>query len=625
MKKITKNFAILSLFSTLLFVSCANNANSPTPQSIEEKAMLKIELSQDSFARTVTNTRNLTDELTKLVLKGRFENETNDIELAKADTAAALCAKTIEIRTGKWVFSLTAELSGQTFSGTKELNIAGGKTNTISFLLKSSNTKGGLDLTINFEGDADSLKLKLMDAEKTKTLDSSTHALTAEQTSFNYKKLITDNSQALAQGTYYFRFDFYKGEEFRNKIDGYIRITGGITTIASTSLNLNETYTITYVDNGGNLVAGATKINIYSRRTEYNLPKMQKDGYLFVGWYEDENFAGNAFLKLQNNTGNRTFYACFVDTLHIAPSPAGNNTNNGYSSVHPLASIEKALNSIAALKEAGHAANNIDWKIIIHGNLTGDTAIPATFTGEQAHTLCIQGEANGKDKIQNLSSATDVPFILKNIHIDSLSLTNNKIITMTTGSNATEASINGTLVLEDDAYVSKISLDDNSFIKINTNLTTTNPIEIKPEHYTQALQLLSEKTSGLIGTNYTKFTIRQLTDGTTCTVDENGKLLITIPVTVSNVTVEEDRTDINVSFEKNENTYTFTAGDEYSSYKWYFDGDLQTETSRTFTIDMTNKPDGVYYVILLAEKTDGTHQTYHSYYATITIPAPANP
>ena len=77
--------------------------------------------------------------------------------------------------------------------------------------------------------------------------------------------------------------------------------------------------------------------------------------------------------------------------------------------------------------------------------------------------------------------------------------------------------------------------------------------------------------------------------------------------------------------EKNENTYTFTAGDEYSSYKWYFDGDLQTETSRTFTIDMTNKPDGVYYVILLAEKTDGTHQTYHSYYATITIPAPANP
>lgn len=77
-----------------------------------------------------------------------------------------------------------------------------------------------------------------------------------------------------------------------------------------------QTYTITYALNGGKWSSGSIYKTEYTYGTIYQLPTtVEKDGYMFVGWFEDSGLGGKRTYELKDGTaGNKTFYAKYSKT-----------------------------------------------------------------------------------------------------------------------------------------------------------------------------------------------------------------------------------------------------------------------------------------------------------------------
>lgn len=72
----------------------------------------------------------------------------------------------------------------------------------------------------------------------------------------------------------------------------------------------DSTFHITYVLNGGTQVANAPT-SIEPNETVV-LPTPTKTDYVFLGWYDNENFTGTSLTELSNVTGNVTLYAKWI-------------------------------------------------------------------------------------------------------------------------------------------------------------------------------------------------------------------------------------------------------------------------------------------------------------------------
>nr|MCR5172212.1 InlB B-repeat-containing protein [Treponema sp.] len=135
-----------------------------------------------------------------------------------------------------------------------------------------------------------------------------------------YSRSSSDKAEYLDSATYYLVFEVYDtrtGEKVPlNTSRNFVRVDSGITTTAELSLTLNEVYSITYYDNGGEFPEGAVVPFNYSRKSEgIDLPQMIKGGYKFEGWYNNEKFEGNSVSQISpGTTGNLTFWACFTQT-----------------------------------------------------------------------------------------------------------------------------------------------------------------------------------------------------------------------------------------------------------------------------------------------------------------------
>ena len=86
-----------------------------------------------------------------------------------------------------------------------------------------------------------------------------------------------------------------------------------------------EEYKITYNLNGGEFVQGYVPVESYTENDEVILPNednVSKDASRFMGWYEDENFEGNAVTVIsEGSTGDKNFYAYFKTINYEVESP----------------------------------------------------------------------------------------------------------------------------------------------------------------------------------------------------------------------------------------------------------------------------------------------------------------
>ena len=348
-------------------------------------------------------------KLSALVLKGTLTSEDGAAEktLATADKFADLSGKRISIRTGTWSFTLSAELGGVKFSGTKEgVSIEAGTTNTVAFELVAEDNAGGMSVTVQFPKDENvtkvkatlskpgdsSFEAKTQEFKKTNALgesdfvlvqDESGAAGSIEKYAVTYSRSISDGNESLADGTYYLVFDFYAdgtGDETAlNTADYIVRVVRGLVTAATETVSLNETYTIAYeyYANGMEMdeeaalgialadsAAGYVLPGKFSRKSStITLPDLAKDGYLWQGWYEDATFTKAVKEIPAGSTGSRNLYAAFINAVTVS--------ENGKSDANVLSG--EAVGSVkeAVEKIIGFAANGIDWTIYVDGTVSG--------------------------------------------------------------------------------------------------------------------------------------------------------------------------------------------------------------------------------------------------------------
>lgn len=432
-------------------------------------------------ARTL-NQKN-TNELINLELKGTISGGTEKL-LAQAETFENLSAARIPIQAGSWQLTLTGTIDDVTFTGTTTVTIETGKLNAVSFILASQEQTGGLNIKITFTGSADKVTVTLKNEAKTSTVHTqnfTTEDFTAASNSssnkkyyFNYSRSSKTDGEKIAKGTYYLIFDFYNTDvsttEPLNTISTYIRIANGIDTKGELAVELNEVYSITYNDNGGELAEGEVRPLYYSRKSNIPLPQMTKENSIFLGWFEADS-SGIVSEQLieeitKGTTGSKILNARFVDNSFnqtvLYVSESGNDITGNGTSDNPFRSIGSACGIIIGLGQ-----QDDEWEIKVSGTVP-KAVIPETITTQKAKSVILSGadelDSDGipVDKIDNEAKTGTVLTVNSSVPV---TITNLKL----TGGVAPYGNYAGGIVIKQG---STVCLGDGAVIVGNTNTST---------------------------------------------------------------------------------------------------------------------------------------------------------
>ena len=109
-----------------------------------------------------------------------------------------------------------------------------------------------------------------------------------------------------------YKFAGWKWTETNSGNSTKERSTGELLTenITLTALWEKENYRITYIVNGGKLPEGVDNPRLYDVETAIQHPVPQRDGYVFLGWYDNSSFDGDSTEGFDaGETGDKVFYA----------------------------------------------------------------------------------------------------------------------------------------------------------------------------------------------------------------------------------------------------------------------------------------------------------------------------
>ena len=111
-------------------------------------------------------------------------------------------------------------------------------------------------------------------------------------------------------------------------LDGTVRdVNGNQSTFADITSNntcqnfkMNLIYTVSLQTNGGAIQGG--KVDSYTYGVGATLPTVvEKDGYEFAGWYDNENFSGAPYTEITaEDYLNKTFYAKWIAAIPCNPT-----------------------------------------------------------------------------------------------------------------------------------------------------------------------------------------------------------------------------------------------------------------------------------------------------------------
>lgn len=433
-----------------------NNAETGSQNLQPQKAFIKV-VFNDGSSRTVLPSLYLKN----FVLTGKRNGGTVQ-ELAKAATKADWSGKSIEILTGDWEFTMSAEVAdGSTvvdgvtvFKDSQAVSVGSGA-NVLSFVLKPFKSDGtevsggelSVTLSLDPEAKADKARAVLKASDGTEfTKDYPDSGKLSQGAS------ITFQQTNLSAGTYDLEIEFYSENENggtikQNSWMAIVRIAAGLKSSATVqNFNLNEVYKITYETNGGTLATGVHVLS-YSRKSEaITLAQCSKTGFLFMGWYETNNpaladvpAAAKTNFSPQTEARNKTFYALWANnTVYVEAGGSG----NGFSSGSPVGNFTDAITAIGKIKDKAGSAQ--DFTIKVCGPVNGNQEIPASFTTATATKLTIEGNTgNTTDSLSangsgtTLTVGTAVPVTIKNLKITGGNAENGGGISVASGATLT--------------------------------------------------------------------------------------------------------------------------------------------------------------------------------------------
>ena len=484
----TINIGLVSLLTLILF-SCSNTLTTQTSLestlSEDGKTYLVVKRASLNTSREGQSTINpeITNEMKADILFNLHDFKLYATPVGNSDAQVLVQAtnyddlldKKIPIVAGEWRnVRLEAKLNigtaqssyNITYAETKSANIVikPGELNFIEFALKTS-SNGGVAVTMNFKGDADSVKVQLKSktkgdlsysSSKTKTFTTFENVPGTQYKSFVYGLSRTEISECIPTDSYYLLFEFYKNGLTTplNSVAYIINVEAGFVTEADLYVDLNKSYTIKYkyfIDGVEQTVAdgalpegvtitddGELPGNIYSsKQTSGQLPDLELDGYTFAGWYSVNNYLTDYLNNVPaGSSGENIVCAYFFSPRNVFVSSGGMIDDDGSSYDHPAQTIPKAIETLSGISEPEE-----DWNLVIIGEVEnmdhseGEWVIDSTLTTDNIKSLTIYGARGldgshvprdsisggyyeyGNDRGTTLTIDTEVPVHIKNLKI----------------------------------------------------------------------------------------------------------------------------------------------------------------------------------------------------------------
>ena len=350
--KFKRFLIIFSSFILIAFVnSCSNllddsdlgkirnQANGNAAIENGNSAYLSLSIDGDS-SRTALPTIDL-DKLTYISLSYYDTSTESQVELGSWSSLTELKSKMLPFRTGNFTFNLVTIGSDLVFVENKNFTIKSGK-NNLSFTPKLSMIyadfygKGNLNVSIRYDGtDVKKVTAGLFSKDGSKRIagysEEELEILSGGNSIYSKTKV--------PSGNYLVIFRFYADEEKTQLLGSYREyaiIIDGLTSASECEIeSLGSLFSITYELNGGAFVAGGTIPGSYTRRmntlklpvnTDY-VTNVEKSGYVFGGWYDNENFTGEPITEIPaGSIGDKIFYAKWLENSTIVFN-AGENAS----------------------------------------------------------------------------------------------------------------------------------------------------------------------------------------------------------------------------------------------------------------------------------------------------------
>ena len=384
-KKLSLDLLVLTAFT---FTACENSF-SKQEENKASVGYLKIVLKDQLKSRTVLpdlSTSNLTD----IHLSVLYDGETEYEEIANWANASKI--KNVALEPCSGYFKLTATCNGCTFQDTKYAEIYFAQTSPVIFTLYTDASYGGLDLKISFPQEAAIAELSLIN-EYNGSVITPSEDLAIQGTSGNYYVQYTrdlhDSSEGLEDGTYFIEIKFYGDSSKTILLNTYyelIRIRNGFISSATRTIDLNNLYTITYYSDGGSPVSGTLQQNYSMHSGEIALPDLQKEGFIFEGWYDNPSFTGSVKTSIPaGSSGPLKYYALF--TIELKEGPDFNAALNTWQTSNP----ERIVASLTAP----------DDSITISQYLDTGTSVPVWYdSAEHIIKYFADGYTNGTKRLK---------------------------------------------------------------------------------------------------------------------------------------------------------------------------------------------------------------------------------
>ena len=426
--KITNKLWLLSGFIFLFtLVSCSNLLTKDLEQASDGKTYLVINSDNVSInSRTISPTAEyVQDNLTGIYLYAKKikDGNGNSVSLTEKTLAGGtalklsdLYRKVLVLEDGgdTYTIRMTAKLDDVYFYKQKDVEIEENQTNPITIELdpvKSSSELetsfgeyGGFSFTINANvgtanKDIDSIYVTLEHLGTNQIIDQryinrqTRYPKLSNQTVYqhlakNAESTEKDSNGRIPAGTYRLTLDFLALDQslgkdiLVNSFPYILNVEEGRNTYYEETFDLNQVYTIKYNANGGSLDLGSRMQTKFTSKHEVMLPRMQKDGFTFQGWYTTSTFetgTGPIEEVESGTTENKTFYAKFADSV-IYVDPTTTNTINDGSEENPVKTLSAAIAKIKAI-ETTDQSDWLQWYIKVKGTITESLVVSVNSDG----------------------------------------------------------------------------------------------------------------------------------------------------------------------------------------------------------------------------------------------------
>lgn len=358
MKKKFYNFMFFAALLTSVLFSCKVETETNSSEKVTVK--FSIDERSSSISTRTAEPGIAILKFNSFILTGSKDGEEAK-ELGNWNSVSDLTDTTMELELGNWSFTLVAKTPEEIeYSSTVTKTLVYG-VNNINFSLEQNtlgNGNGDIFVEISFPSNkVKTVTISVYDyPEMTKVCEED--ITTIAEDSLNALEFITYTKTELPVGQYRVVAELFADNEKAFSLGKYKEIftvaAGLLTSDSFTIDKLSDVYSINYVLNGGTIIGNAPEV--YSSKKSVTLPIIMRDGFIFGGWFLEEDFSGNAVTEIssENSKGDVTVYSKWNESPKINAAVSINSFND--------IALKKSDNGSKIIFWASEGYDSYEWE-----------------------------------------------------------------------------------------------------------------------------------------------------------------------------------------------------------------------------------------------------------------------